>query len=59
MRNIQTAVSPHPLKTGHMKESTNTQQIRIPSQPTCGDTKATDAQQKAKKTLDLRPTRLG
>ena len=44
---------------GHQRKNQQTpQQTRIPSQPTSGDTNATDEQQKAKKTLDLRPTRL-
>jgi hypothetical protein len=44
----------HPLcKWGHQWKNWQT---RIPSQPTSGDTNTTDEKQKAKKTLDLRPS---
>ena len=50
----------HPLrKWGHQRKNWQTpQQTRIPPQPTSGDTNTTDEQQKTKKTLDLRHSRL-
>ena len=50
----------HPLrKWGHQRKNWQTpQQTKIPPQPTSGDTNTTDDQQKTKKTLDLRYSRL-
>ena len=49
-----------PYVSDVISERINKPLRKLESHPnlTCGDTKATDAQQKAKKTLDLRPTRL-